>query len=174
MGDSDIESIVLSCNKLAMDHLKEEKFASALHLLNRAKDLLDFPSASTKLLAVTLNNLGCFYKKKGKLALSLQYLTRALHLEQLNPSDKVNQAGTHLNITAIRSSMNQHKLALNHATEAINMLLEAEALDTELNIKTTLAIAYHNAGIEYEFLGNSTKAAEMFNFGLKLAEKYLL
>lgn len=176
MEDPSIDSIILSCNKKAMDHLREENYPACLHFLKRAQNLLDYPQPiadQSKLMAVTLNNLGCYYKKTGNLNLSLQYLTRALHLQQLTPSDRINLAGTHLNITTIRSSLNQHESALNHALSAINILIEAEALEPTLNLRRTLSIAYHNAGIEYDYIGNFQQARNLFAIGLSLAEKYI-
>lgn len=48
-----------------------------------------------------------FIKRTGKLKVSLRYLKKALQIEIYTLNDKTNIAGTHLNICAILSAMNQ-------------------------------------------------------------------
>jgi hypothetical protein len=55
-------------------------------------------------MALTMNNLGCFYKKRNKPNVALNYLQAALQIEEHNKSeDYANMAGTKLNICAILS-----------------------------------------------------------------------
>lgn len=168
-----LQEIVLSCNKLSMEHLRQGNYQASLHLLRRAQDILNCPQSSTaksKLEAITYNNLGCYYKKIGKLSLALQFLTKALDLESTSVIDKSNLAGTHLNICTIRSSLNQHDYAVKNAIKAIELLLEAEKTEHTSNLVSTLAIAYHNAGVEYEVLGEYGIARDCYMNGLERAQ----
>jgi tetratricopeptide (TPR) repeat protein len=173
MAYSDVESEVLSCNKQAMDSLKADHFEQAHKLLNHAEVLLrsqDFPTRS-KLQAITFNNQGCFYKRVGQLDEALEYLREALKLEEEGATDIVNRAGTLLNVCAILSQTNQHEEALQVALRALR-LLKAEA-DASTNGVTTLVIAYHNTGVELEFLQQRQEAALTFKQGWDLARERL-
>ena len=172
MEESSTESLVVSCNQLAMDHLRNENPRAAIHLLKRAQELLQIPMdtpTKLKLQALTHNNLGCYYKSQGQPSHALQNLSKALS----GAGSKVDVAGTHLTIASVRSSLDQHEIALKHTNEAIAGLLESEATDPSVETKKTLAIAYHNAGLENRKLGKDESAAQMFQFGLSIAERYL-
>lgn len=65
-----IEQIILTCNKSAMDLLKAGSLSLAFDLLKKAERLIHFEGHrfqserdKDKLLSLTLNNLGCYYKK---------------------------------------------------------------------------------------------------------------
>lgn len=149
-----------------MDHLRLENYQAALSLLTRAGQMLEDSSPSVKLQAITLNNLGCYYKKTGKLGMALQYLHRALDLDATSAADLTNLAGTHLNVCAIHSTLSRHEVALKHAYLALNLMKDAEMT---VNNSATLAIAYHNAGVEEEHLKNPERAAELYTSGYSLA-----
>ena len=172
--EAHLESLILNCNKLAMDQLRLDQFDTALGLLKKAEDHLpqvrDFPN-HLKLEAITLNNLGCFYKRIHRPAVALHYLRRALEVESTPPGDIPSLAGTHLNICAIRSGLGAHEKALEHARKAIRLL--GTSPSDSPNTYTSLVIAYHNAGIEYEFLGRHSEAGESFSLGYGLAKKRL-
>ncbi len=61
-----------------------------------------------RLIGITLNNLGCFYKRNEKPKVALRYLKKALVIEAATVNDESNLAGTHLNICAISSHMKQY------------------------------------------------------------------
>jgi hypothetical protein len=66
-----------------MDHLRAENFESAYALLKKAEDVLTQQAqpntaAKRRLHSITMNNLGCFFKRKGNPTLALQYLNKAL------------------------------------------------------------------------------------------------
>jgi hypothetical protein len=153
-----------------MEHLRAENYQAALSLLTKAADLLNDADLPVKLQAITLNNLGCFYKRTGKLGVALQYLHRALDLEVASSADRTNLAGTHLNVCAIHSSLGRHDNALRHAYEALDLMKDA---DETANNAATLAIAFHNAGVEEEHLKNFDRAAEMYAAGWKAASRQL-
>ena len=167
------EAVILTCNRQAMDLLRVQEQHQALQLLLRAEELVQGLSPSqtqAKLRAITLNNLGCFYKRVGQPMQALEYLQAALDLAA--GSDRTNLAGTHLNICAIQSQLGHHQQALQHALEALR-LLSAALQAPSPNQVTTLVIAHHNAGVELEYLRQSDKAAEAYRQGLDLATKHL-
>jgi hypothetical protein len=57
-----------------------------------------------KLHAVTLNNLGCFFKRRGRLQAALHYLTSAAVVEAASDAAE-NPAGTMLNLCAVLSQV---------------------------------------------------------------------
>ena len=144
-----------------MEHLKSGNFQASLRLLRQAHELLASqpPLKTNDLLAVTLNNMGCFYKKQGKLSLYLQFLQKALESAPSNPS---NLAGTHLNICAIRSQMGNHEAALSHAETALGLI-------EPLGASETLIVTLHNIAAEQEFLSRSSQAQVSYNKAYKLA-----
>lgn len=110
--------------------------------------------------------MACFYRKTNKLKLALGFLQQALNIEvQLENPQSL--ADTHLNMCAVLSQLNRHKEALQHVLISI-VLLQDEFLNAknekstkrkEENQKNTLedrvsvlSIAYHNLGVELEYL----------------------
>lgn len=159
-----------------------EKFEAALDFLRKAELLCQH---STQFKSVTLNNLGCFYRRTGKLRASLQYLEQALEME-LKSENPTSVADTHLNLCAVLSQLNKHEEGLEHVLMAIVLLQDEfvfaemaarkhqnEMRNNDLQIDDRknyeqnnkkgmnkkmedragiLTIAYHNMGVELEFL----------------------
>jgi len=84
---------------LAINYLKEQKFNEALDLLRKSEILAE---NNEKGLAVTYNNLACYYRKQGHLRSSLIYLEKALDIESKS-SQTAAKADTHLNTCAVLS-----------------------------------------------------------------------
>ncbi len=88
-----------------------------------------------RLLSLTFNNLGCYYKKKEKPNVALFYLKQSLELEMLDPrSEQLNLAGTHLNLTAILTKLGKHNEAIDHAKASIIIL--RRLIDRKENLAT--------------------------------------
>ena len=66
-----MESLQASNMRASFEQLK---YAEALLIANQSAD-------NDAILAVTCNNLGCYYKRSGKMHAALSYLRRALSLE---------------------------------------------------------------------------------------------
>lgn len=86
-------------------------------LLTRAEQLTAGKSGAPtgdrlRLRAVTLNNLGCYYKKKGRLRSALKCLGKALKIES-RLKDVKNPADTHLNICACQSQLGVSRYSSN-------------------------------------------------------------
>lgn len=175
METSKSEGLALQYNKLAMDHLHAARPAEALTLLLKAESLvksLPESQAQGKLRAITLNNLGCFYKRAAQPQKALDYLEAALDLSGTETHDHTNLAGTHLNICAIKSQMGDHQEALMHAQAALHLLASA-SLTPSPNMLTTLVVAHHNAGVELEYLQQGQKAVEQYREGFETARENL-
>jgi len=169
------EGLALQYNKLAMDHLHAARPAEALTLLLKADTLvrsLPTSQAQAKLRAITLNNLGCFYKRAAQPQKALEYLEAALDLDETEEADGTNLAGTHLNICAIKSQLGDHQQAYKHAQAAL-ALLSSAALAHSPNLQTTRVVAHHNAGVELEYLQQSQRAVDEYREGLEVARENL-
>jgi tetratricopeptide (TPR) repeat protein len=171
-------------------YLKKDDVKSALDLLKKSEILCQNNELGK---AMTYNNMACYYRRVGKLRTALKFLEQALSIEgRLNKIDT--QADTHLNICAVLSQLNKHELALNHAMSAV-ILLQEDLLfkavngekkeDTEEKPKSgkgkdpnkdrtsVLAIAYHNMGVEQEFLRSYHAAILSYKKAVNFAEKHL-
>jgi tetratricopeptide (TPR) repeat protein len=141
---------------------------------------------------MTYNNMACYYRRVGKLRTALKFLEQALSIEgRLNKIDT--QADTHLNICAVLSQLNKHELALNHAMSAVILLQEdllfkavngdqqqeeekpksSKGKDQNTDRTSVLAIAYHNMGVEQEFLRSYHAAILSYKKAVNFAEKHL-
>ena len=126
---------------------------------------------------MTCNNLGCYYKKVGKLHGALSYLRRALQMEADLGTDEVTLAGTHLNICAILSKLEKHDKAVQHALSALELIdRKTGSCDPAVvpaDDYAVLAIAYHNVAIERDLLQQYDKAAAAFHQGFEVAKRCL-
>merc|ERR1712194_382601 len=137
--------------------------------------------------AVTYNNLGCFYKSMNKLHTSLQYLKKALVIEERAMAQQENGAGagasssstgspgvgangvvaqnpaaTHLNLCALLSQMKQHEKALYHAQRAIKFLEFNTGVMATSKGESLMSVAFFNLGAEYEHLKMSQEALQSY------------
>mmetsp|Transcript_89861 Transcript_89861/g.155558 ORF Transcript_89861/g.155558 Transcript_89861/m.155558 type:complete len:952 (-) Transcript_89861:90-2945(-) len=175
----DFQQLVLSCNKEGMDFLRKGQYKQAFEQLKYAEAILvanhkeDEP---TSLLAVTCNNLGCYYKKVGKLHAALSYLRKALKIEVSLQTDDVTVAGTHLNICAILSKLDKHDKAVQHALCALELISNRVANashSVSQDEYSVLAIAYHNVAVERDYLHQWDQAHAAYQQGHQIAKKCL-
>jgi len=172
------------CNMLAMNALNTGEMDQCYTLLTRAEQLTagktGAPSSDRlRLRAVTLNNLGCYYKKKGRLRSALKCLGKALKIES-RLKDVKNPADTHLNICACQSQLGRHSEALEHAQAALILLQDElfsstgqEAQAPPKERVAVMAIAYHNVAVEQEYLKKFDLAIQSYRKALEIAEKHL-
>ena len=166
------------CNLLAMTYLQQEDFNMVLELLKKAEILTERDPMGR---AATFNNLACYYRRQGKLHAALQYLQKALKIES-KLSNVQNPADTHINACAVLSQLGRHQSALEHAQNAL-ILLQEELLTPPGGGTTSappqadriavLAIAYHNIGVEHEFLKRYEQSMQSYRKGVEVAERYL-
>eukprot|EP00929_Paragymnodinium_shiwhaense_P055450 TRINITY_DN27779_c0_g1_i1.p1 TRINITY_DN27779_c0_g1~~TRINITY_DN27779_c0_g1_i1.p1 ORF type:complete len:844 (+),score=202.32 TRINITY_DN27779_c0_g1_i1:160-2691(+) len=177
----DFQSLVLTCNKDGMESLRRGQLKAAFEQFKYAEAILianQMDGHNTSLLAVTCNNLGCYYKKVGKLHGALSYLRRALRMEVELDTDEVTLSGTHLNICAILSKLDKHDKAVQHAHCALDLIKKrvhsASGGDrVSQDDYSVLAIAYHNVAVERDFLQEFEKAASAFQEGHQVARRHL-
>ena len=165
---------MLDLNRTAMSMLRDQNFSKALHSLKQASMLLENveqPAKRLKLQGITLSNFGCFYKRTKKPNVALKYLTKACEQEEMAAVDNVSLAGTHLNMCAIYSDLNKHELALEQGLKALDLMKNSGG--NSPNLISTLVIAYHNTGVEYEFLGIFQEALQCYRLAWETAERYL-
>lgn len=169
------------CNLLAMTYLQQEDYSMTLELLKKA-EILTERDLSAK--AVTYNNFACYYRKQGKLHSALTYLEKALKIENSNECASY-PADTHLNLCPVLSQLGRHSEALEHAQNALIMLQEElftvtmnnDSDDAKVEQRadriSVLAIAYHNIGVEEEFLKKYDRSLQAYKKGVEIAETYL-
>ena len=165
------------CNLLAMTYLQKEDYGMVSELLKKAEILTekDLPGR-----AVTYNNFACYCRQQGRLHASLTYLQKALAIEKrLKKVD--NPADTHLNLCAVLSQLGRHEEALEHSQAALQLLQDelfggpggAAAAAQKPDRIAVLSIAYHNLGVEHEFLLQFTASLKAYTKGVEIATVYL-
>ena len=93
-----------------------------------------------------------------------------------------NPADTHINACAVLSQLGRHQTALEHAQQAL-ILLQEELLSPPGSEESSeppqadriavLSIAYHNIGVEQEFLKRYDQSMISYRKGVEVAERYL-
>ena len=177
--------VVDTCNGLATAYLTQDNFQMAMELIKKAEALSE---PYEFLRAVTYNNLACYYRRQNKLRTALKYLERALQLNTAH-SDAVNRASTHLNLCAVLSQLGRHAVALEQAQSALILLQEqlfkqmvapmggaggpSPGIADLADKIAVLAIAYHNAGVEQEYLRRFDAALESYTKAAELADAHL-
>lgn len=169
------------CNLLAMTYLQQEDFPMVLELLKKAEILTERDERGR---AVTFNNLACYYRRQGKLHAALTYLQKAIRIEQ-RLENVENRADTHLNLCAVLSQLGRHAGALEYAQSSL-ILLQEELFSgnmmqgvkqgeagTKADRIAVLAIAYHNIGVEQEFLHKYEQSIQSYRKGVEISETYL-
>lgn len=163
-------------NSLAMQYLQQDSFAAALLLLKKAEALAGRHKA---LLAITLNNLACYYRRRAQPKEALRYLLRALEIES-KCREPHKPADTHLNACAVQSQLGRHQQAMQHCKAALQLLqlelgreicrgtLTGEGLlsggygQPPPDRMAVLAIAVHNLGVEQEHLELTAEAVRSY------------
>merc|ERR1712093_545600 len=120
-------------NAIAMQVLRADDMFDAVHSLLKKAYVMTEPDTffvdtnlRLRMRAITLNNLGCLCKRRGKLASALNYLEKALKIEMTTPGCD-NPAGTHVNVCAVLSLQGRHQYASEHAQLALDISLKNEA-----------------------------------------------
>ncbi|KAG6590914.1 Tetratricopeptide TPR1 [Phytophthora cinnamomi] len=199
-----LNEVMLSYNSVAMQYLAQGQFDQCLAMLRKAEAITapgNFKRCQA-LQILTFNNIGCCYRKLGKLKSALKYLKEAAQIGSGSAHVK-NLSITHLNLCAIQSQLGRHDLALEHAQAAIfhtqEELVSLEdgagnerdedgecnvddrdqaALVDALDPKTreekiiSLAVAYHNLAVELEFNGRGEASLQWYKKALQLVWKY--
>ena len=150
-ADSACRALVTHFNSAGMQALHASNFTLAFELLRKAEVLTRKNSVISRRedrlrhRAISLNNLGCVYRRRRKLHAALRCLEQALTLElsiaeeaaARSPRlghDEAREEGaggvlpvdgpadTHLNLAAVLSELGQHSAALSHVECALTLL----------------------------------------------------
>ncbi|GMG16484.1 unnamed protein product [Phytophthora fragariaefolia] len=196
-----LNEVMLSYNSVAMQYLAQGQFDQCLAMLRKAEAITapgNFKRCQA-LQILTFNNIGCCYRKLGKLKSALKYLKEAAQIGSGTAHVK-NLSITHLNLCAIQSQLGRHDLALEHAQAAIFHTQEelvsledgatnerdeddgccgddreqVDALDPKTREEKiiSLAVAYHNLAVELEFNGRGEASLQWYKKALQLVWKY--
>jgi len=196
-----LNEVVLSYNSVAMQYLAQGQFDQCVAMLRKAEAITapgNFKRCQA-LQILTFNNIGCCYRKLGKLKSALKYLKEAAQIGSGSAHVK-NLSITHLNLCAVQSQLGRHDLALEHAQAAIFHTQEelvrledgaseergeedgadrdfaalADALDPKTREEkiVSLAVAYHNLAVELEFNGRGEASLQWYKKALQLVWKH--
>ncbi|OMJ72548.1 hypothetical protein SteCoe_28994 [Stentor coeruleus] len=167
------DDYVISYNKQATVALKYKQIDVAYDLLSKAQYILKhkFISNLPKLIGLTYNNLGCFYKRSGDYQKALKYLQKSLVQGAETNPDYIHQAGTYLNLCTVYSIMSCHEKALSNALQALAVLKYADKSSESYIF--TLIMAYYSVGLEYENVSDYRKALEIYKKAQRLALQIL-
>ncbi|KAL1520904.1 hypothetical protein AB1Y20_022465 [Prymnesium parvum] len=165
------------CNSVAMQYLQQDAFNECHRLLKRAEAYCrSHRPMLAPMLAVTLNNLACYHRRRGQSKTALGLLQRALDVESRCEAHK--PADTHLNTCVVWSQLGRHHEAMHHAKLALLLLRKELGIEGPIGVlrqqlgeegeqspakaaasrapvdrMAVLAICMHNLGIEQEQLG---------------------
>lgn len=168
-----MEQKVLHYNRKAIHHLNRGDYLTSLEYLNKAKSKMRGSSLSTcsKLMGITLNNLGCYYKSLNEPEKALAYLGQALEVNKANISDLNNLAATHLNLAVTESQLGNHLSALDNCLKVVHMLRSVHSSNPTL--AQTFVSAHFNASIEYSALGRIEESRAILELGSKFSKELL-
>eukprot|EP00746_Dinoflagellata_sp_MGD_P124663 gnl/MRDRNA2_/MRDRNA2_59273_c0_seq2.p1 gnl/MRDRNA2_/MRDRNA2_59273_c0~~gnl/MRDRNA2_/MRDRNA2_59273_c0_seq2.p1 ORF type:complete len:2426 (+),score=455.57 gnl/MRDRNA2_/MRDRNA2_59273_c0_seq2:120-7397(+) len=192
-----IERYVCNCNFWGVQCLGAGQYTSSLELLKKAEaqtEAENVPNFKRRvaLRAATFNNLCCYFRTRGKLNAALQFVEKALKIEQ-RYKDSENPARTHLNYAVLLSMMGRHEEAVGHNESAIAFLQDEEhslaqsrVFDGEEDgedaesqqrlyqeVVSTLVVAYHNMFVELTRLSRREVGAECLLRAANIAKQKL-
>ena len=165
------EEIVLSYNKLAMEQLQKENFDNSISYLKQALIAIknvNEGKLKQRLMAITFNNLGCFFKKSRNFSEALKYLQKCAQLEHVLPSEAGTFAGAYLNMCSIFSQQDEHLRALSCGLKSILLLKTVYKFNSRH--VPTLVIAYHNVATEYRMLGKVKEAEDCLKLAREISD----
>ena len=162
-----VRDLISEYNKKAIDLLTRQELNQSFNLLKNAENLLNHIDSDDKLHSITFNNLGCFYKSTQKYQAALDMFIKSL---SLNNFDKSLQAGTHLNVCSILSSLGSHKKALDHGLTAVKLL--QKIVETDDSHASSLVFAAIAAGQESDVMGKVSQAENLFLFAQRVVDEY--
>lgn len=167
-------SEIYGFNKRAMECLRNGEVSKSEKFLIRAQNLLKGQQKSiktSKLWAITCNNLACVYRSSGDFENAMKNLFLALETEEKYIKNSTNIAGIHLNISSIYSQMKLFKHSLQHSQEAQRMLLE-HPTDSEI-YWMSLITSYLDIGLAHDNLNQKDLSLIYLKKGFEMAENRL-
>ncbi|OMJ69838.1 hypothetical protein SteCoe_32334 [Stentor coeruleus] len=167
-----IEDGIEELNHHAMTCLTSENYNHAMSYLNQALFKARLMAESTKkssLLALTFNNLGCFYKRLGQVDHALDYFFQSLVLENKGLNNLESIANTYMNISVLFSLKTEHEQSLRYSLKALNLLKNEFKNNPQLAI--LIVNCYSRIGFEYKALKMFQQALQSFKSGYEICSK---
>ena len=168
-SDTNIEAHIIKNNKSAMNNLEANQANHVLFYLNQAllacKSLGNIQGRD-RLLALTYNNLACYFQHINNCNKALEFLFKAVDLMSVE-KDVTNLSAAHLNICSILSSQGQYERALRHSLKCIYILRNKDS--HSLN----LVKAFYAAGTQYKLLNQYNDAKDCFKKGYLISKSKL-
>lgn len=168
----DPETKIVSLNELGLKNLESNPTHSILYL-NQAlleSRCLKRSQVKQKLLAMTYNSLGCYYKTTNHPDKALEYFQKSAILGRTKNFDEQTLAYAHLNIAGLISLKNQPENALRHALKSIKIL---KTKDLQSKNITTLISAHELMASEYSKLDQKNDCRLSLQSALDLCYKHL-
>lgn len=169
-----MEDIIASYNKQSIVYIKSQKYQEAFQVLMKSLKLLESLKdtyTGYRLLSMTYSNFSALYKESGKLKESNKFLMKVIDVEKKFPGTKLNTINAYLGLCANYSIAGEHEIALRNGLTSM-ILLQKELPIPDINVPV-LVIAYHNVGVEYEYLGRIQDAVDCYYKGWSLAKSRL-
>ena len=169
-SDSALEKIIMRSNQLAMQNLEQNKSNHVLFYLNQCLlscKQMQNSEFQNRLMALTYNNLACYFQSIKNSAKALEFLFKAVNLLSAS-KDIINLSASHLNICSILATLGEHERALRHALKSIYLLRARE------KFSVTLVKAYLASGNQYKIMNQDKDALECFEKGLSLSKSHLV
>ena len=170
-------------NIIGVKLLQEKEYEESRIYLEKA-----LKYAENDTLALTYNNLACYYRQKGQLRVALDYLLKVRKLEP-------DPVCSNMNACVVYSQLGRHEDARDAALAAVGLLQaatlrafvpkmnrkrgqaeggDAESVETEFKERVAnLVIWYRNLAVEYEFLKENDLSTESYERAKDIAIDYL-
>ncbi|CAG9316232.1 unnamed protein product [Blepharisma stoltei] len=168
----DIENAIQYQIKQAAEFLRKDDYNHSLYLLNSALDQssnIKQMEVRNKLCSIAMNHYGTYYKKLKNNEKALECFFKAAEIGKSKGEEVSILAQSHLNICAILSEKQEHERALRHSLKSLYLL--RNNFNENPGLASHLGIAYHNVGVEYEFLNQMTDALDCYKKGYDLCRE---
>ena len=151
------------------------KFLQTAESMTRSHELCLEETAVLSLRSTIFNNIAMIHRLCGRPHAALRCLVAAAEVEvDANLSD-ADQALTHLNLSAVLSTLDRHRDSLGHANIAIKLLtrrVKANESDAT-KAASLLAMAHYNAAVEREHMKHTSSSLMSYRTALKMAKEQL-
>lgn len=139
---TEIKERVLKLNQEGLQLMKYDNFNDALSYLKEAErfileemQIVGSHPVLCKLLTVTINNLACYYRKKGHVRSALRYFVQVLSIEKFYLKDTHSMAYSYLNVSTLLSELKKHEEALKFAKRSLLLFSEQYSLQNKENLQ---------------------------------------
>lgn len=158
----EVSKKIIDLTSNAAQNMQNKDFSIAFGLLKEAENLVSPVYIPRRLKIQTYFGLARYHQIVGHLRKALKYLEKVLEITH----DKVALGKSHLNIAFVYSAQGLHQKSLFHSFKTLEFLSNSEEHEG-------IASAYHNLGIEYQYLKQNARAILAFKKGFRISKKYL-